>query len=721
MIKLKNKKGGIAIIQILILVIGIVGIGYAIGSEVGFVSGLTAFQKAFADARASGAKTFEFGDKTYTTELASTTNLPKTPPVANTPTDFGFAGSGYEKLFGSQPLPAGEMYAEGTFAGEMSGGLGYSMTGIAQGAIWALSAYYMVQMIGGIFGLEEAELDAASVSIAGGIFAGKGAISIFGKGGWAGTKMGTGLWGSTGIGIAVAVIIFYKTYKSESQETITFTCESWDAPVGGNHCEKCNQQGSLPCSEYQCRSLGQACELLNPGTDEEKCVWVNKNDVTFPTITPWENALLDDYDYRPDNAISPPDRGVIVWNKESTTGCAKAFTPLSFGITTDEPAKCKLDYLRKETFDEMQFYFGGSSLLKYNHTQVMSLPGPSNLAVENITLENDGEFELYVRCQDANGNHNTANFVFKYCVEKGPDTTPPLIVTTNLLNGMPIAYNQTSIDLEVYINEPADCKWSHLDQSYDDMEEDMTCSSSILEMNAQMLYKCSTTLTGLKNREDNKFYFRCKDKPLESEDKNVNAESYEFVLIGTQPLIIDSVEPNETVRDSTEIVKVTLEAETSAGHNEGEAVCYYSDTGDEDSYVMFFETNSYVHSQELWLTSGDYEYFIKCIDLGGNSDIEIVNFNVESDSSAPIVVRAYHEETYLKLITNEKAECVYDSVDCSYLFEDGTKMTTVDDADHFTDWNTKINFYIKCQDEYGNQPLPDECSIIVKPFKVYEE
>jgi hypothetical protein len=367
-------------------------------------------------------------------------------------------------------------------------------------------------------------------------------------------------------------------------------------------------------------------------------------------------------------------------------------------------------------------------LLRYNHTQIMSLPGPDNLESENLTIQNDGSYELYVRCQDANGNHNTANFVFKFCVEKGPDTTPPLIVATNLLNGMPIAYNTSFIDLEVYVNEPANCRWSRTDQSYNKMEESMTCSSSIFEMNAQMLYKCSTKLTSLKNNEENKFYFRCEDKPLDSQDRNVNSESYEFSLIGTQPLVISDIEPNETIKDSTDVVKVVLEAETSAGYKEGEATCYYSETGKDNDYVMFFYENAnnlnYKHSQDLYLEEGDYEYFIKCIDLGGNSDVESTQFRVESDSSAPIIVRAYHEESYLKLITNEEAECVYGTDTCNYLFDDGIKMTSVEnknkeDVEHYTDWSTKKNFYVKCKDEYGNQPLPNDCSIIVRPVKIY--
>ena len=246
------------------------------------------------------------------------------------------------------------------------------------------------------------------------------------------------------------------------------------------------------------------------------------------------------------------------------------------------------------------------------------------------------------------------------------------------------------------------------------------CAKSIVQ-NAQMLYSCEATLTGLKDRQENRFYFRCKDQPgVEESKRNVNTESYKLSLIGTQPLVIDSVEPDGIIKDSTDTIKVILEAVTSAGYNEGEATCYYREAEQEDKdYIEFLETNSYQHSQELWLPEGEYEYFITCRDLGGNYDTKTVNFEVQVDTDAPIVVRAYNEEIYLKLVTNEPAVCVYDVVDCSYVFEDGIKMDVVDDVNHYTDWNTKTNFYIKCKDEYDIQPNPNECSIIIRPFEIY--
>ncbi len=244
------------------------------------------------------------------------------------------------------------------------------------------------------------------------------------------------------------------------------------------------------------------------------------------------------------------------------------------------------------------------------------------------------------------------------------------------------------------------------------------CDTAIGQMDERGLYTCETTLTGLKNKFDNEFFIRCKDQPIgvEENSRNVNADSYNYLIKGTQPLVIDSVSPEEgdTIKDATVTIKVTFEVKTSAGFNNGEAYCKWSDTGDEDDYIEFFNSGSHEHSQELSFLEGSYTYYIKCTDLGGNSDYANVSFNVDSDSAAPLIVRAYHEETYLKLTTSEEARCVYDTVDCSYNFDDGVKITSSDDFDHFIDWDIKSDLHIKCRDEFENEPFPNQCSMIAR-------
>ncbi|MCF7910324.1 hypothetical protein K9L16_01475 [Candidatus Pacearchaeota archaeon] len=740
----KKAKQKIAISEIIILLLGIFAFTYLIAtsSEIGVVS---------ADSRENSLEGQDNLEKYSTGGLAAI--LPvigggsdrseiaeqQKTLLENTQTTQTGSEGGDGSAKTPQAEGIGKRVVEFFNADTSPNTWGFSAAGIINGAVYAGVIYGFVRLFGGLV-LDDATTNALSAAAAGGYFAYSGVSSLIGEGGvlsdtfsgWAGT--GGEVWGmgaqgwSTAIGAAVAVVIFVSMYKDEEIRTVSFDCNVWEAPEGGEHCEECNEQGILPCSEYQCRSLGASCELLNKGTSEEKCAWVNKNDVEFPTIQPWLDVLTDDYKYTPDNTISPPDRGVkIQYTQAPGSGedatCVRAFTPLNFGIYTNEPAQCKLDYNRKSSFEEMEFYFGGSSLYKYNHTQTMSLPGKANLANENLTIQNNGDFSLYVRCKDSNGNYNTGNFVFKYCVEQGPDTTPPLIVATNLINNMPIAFNQTELDIIVYTNEPSDCKWSHLDRSYSEMENLMTCSRSISEINSQMLYECKTILDGIKSRNENKFYFRCKDQPrgVEEKDRNTNSESYEYTVIGTQPLAIDSVKPyKETIKDSSENVKVKFEVETSAGYKQGEASCYYSSTGDDENYIKFYETDSYEHQQELWLTEGDYEYWIKCIDLGGNADINKTIFSVDSDIEPPVTVRAFNEDNYLKIITNEKAECVYSSSSCNYAFEDGISLTSsgLNKTEHYTEWNTDKTYYIKCKDAYDNQPAQDVCNIVVRPFEL---
>jgi len=507
-------------------------------------------------------------------------------------------------------------------------------------------------------------------------------------------------------GAAISVGIFLATYKQTKTKYMEFTCKPWDASVGGSKCEECNKQSIFPCSEYQCKSLGQGCEIV-----DDKCVWKNANDKKYPIISLDSSVLAEGYKYSDDNAISPPNRGVKVL-KNTGDGCISPSELFAFGISTDEPAKCKADIERK-SFSEMTYNFG-TSILSYNHSLLLNIYSNST---GGIGILPGKEYELFVKCQDANGNENPSEFLFKFCIESGPDKNVPVIVGTNLINGGSIAYGQTETDLSIYVNEKAKCKWSSQTKNYEDMENTMTCSTTPddEEQDYEIVYECSTELKDLKDRLENKFYFRCED-----ESGNKNQESFEFVLKGTQPLVIDYVAPNGTIKGSSENVNVYLEAKTSAGADEGKATCSYSETGKDNTWIEFYYEDAkyfshYQHKQVLLRESGSYTYHIKCEDIGGNSDTKKVEFNVESDAKSPAVMRVSKDNKELKLITNEKSTCVYDTKDCSYVFSDGLKVTSTDSIKHTISWKTNSIYYIKCKDEYGNEPYPNECSIIIKP------
>ena len=130
---------------------------------------------------------------------------------------------------------------------------------------------------------------------------------------------------------------------------------------------------------------------------------------------------------------------------------------------------------------------------------------------------------------------------------------------------------------------------------------------------------------------------------------------------------------------------------------------------------------NYQHQQNLSLTEGSYSYSIMCCDAGSNCDEETIDFSVDSDMESPTIVRIGSdaaETSQLKLTTNEEAQCVYSITSCTYNFADGVAFTTSDSLEHYTEWDTGKDFYVKCKDQFGNQPDYDSCSVIVRPFNI---
>jgi len=54
------------------------------------------------------------------------------------------------------------------------------------------------------------------------------------------------------------------SYHENEYYTMQYTCDAWQPPLKGD-CSLCNDD-IRTCSEYRCKSLGQTCKLLNPGT-----------------------------------------------------------------------------------------------------------------------------------------------------------------------------------------------------------------------------------------------------------------------------------------------------------------------------------------------------------------------------------------------------------------------------------------------------------------------
>ena len=523
-------------------------------------------------------------------------------------------------------------------------------------------------------------------------------------------------------------------YQDYVQEIIKYEISAWQPQTGGAKCEECNNL-EFGCTEYQCKTFGKGCGVVNKGTTQERCVWLNPNDREYPVIT--ENITIsklpETYNYKKSTEISPPDTGVEITS--SSKNCIPPFSSLTLGVKTDEPAQCRISASREKEFDKMVKDMDEGTVQVEKHTKILPNSATANNwalnnLVNNSALPEDTEFEItkgneyeyYIKCKDANGNENPANFVIKFCVQD-KDLTAPIINGFFIADKSFVQFNTPDVVTEVYTNEPAECKWDFQDKTYKDMQYGMTnCDTTINQATIQG-NSCTGNFTGLKNGEENKYYIRCQDR---SEDKNTNTASEVYTLkVSSKSVLIDSITVNKKgnnsiIKDARDVIPVDLEVKTSFGAENGKAKCKYNYL---NNWIDMSFDYKEVNTQTLWLPEGEYTLPISCNDIAGDTDTKLISFKVVKDRDAPIVARAYYDVNNLKVITNEPAECVYtnqQNIACAYDFDDGTAMSEIGEFTHYTSWQANKKYHIKCKDAFGNQPLPGQCSIIVKAFESYK-
>jgi len=219
--------------------------------------------------------------------------------------------------------------------------------------------------------------------------------------------------------------------------------------------------------------------------------------------------------------------------------------------------------------------------------------------------------------------------------------------------------------------------------------------------------------------EDEKdYYLRCKDQPWktnESEDeRNTNQESVVYQIIKTtDPLIIEEInldpESNEEglISVGNQPISLDLEVKTSGGAPVNR-YCTYGFGGD-NNLARFFESGGDLHKQTFSsLFEGDFDIGIRCEDDAGNTAVDSVQFNINVDDSGPIITRLYSQGSSLNVITNEDSICRYDYNSCGFIFDEGIEMSG-SELIHATDFDSGLNYYIKCQDDWGNT---GECATV---------
>ena len=561
--------------------------------------------------------------------------------------------------------------------------------------------------------------------------------------------------------VAFALMILLAIFTEYKEVDVTFECKPWQAPIGGDDCEKCNENPLSPCTEYKCMSLGSGCGLIGEEelyeVENPVCFYAHRDDSTPPTIV-FEEIDEENYDY---NIQTSGERETGVEIISFDGECIQEFSLLNFTLKTidedgkDDEAKCVYNWASGTDFPSPgndyslignEFKEGG--FFSVMHTFEQRLPYVSSLSSIRGNLgRREGDLIMHVRCMDYAGNPNINEYLINLCIKEGEDNEIAVINEYFPEDGSFLKYGNTTQVLRISLNEPADCRWAHdIDQPYDNMENFTNCDG-YLDYEVKSEWNCYTTLTNLTELENN-IYIKCKDQPwikeeihdcddvlpenLEDclnalddegdspwtqENRNVNTKDFPYTLHATEsPLTITSISPQGEVIGGGDIFKIDLEVTTSGGMDNGISTCEYEfieSPSDITSWDFFLETYSTYHKQPFSPPNGHYNILVTCIDDVGNKVEANAVFDLIVDRDPPIIVRIYKDGSQLKLITNEEAKCYYDVNRCFFDFTSENSMTTAFSTEHTVTWNPEITYHVKCKDIWGKEN--SDCAIKIIP------
>jgi len=543
------------------------------------------------------------------------------------------------------------------------------------------------------------------------------------------------------IGNAVAAVLAVVTagwawitgYGKTTTVEVQFKCNEWQAPAGvdENLCKKCNEKSLLDCTEYKCESIGQNCKFINKDTQNPLCVSI-EDDGTAPVLSAGETP--ENYDLEKKEGrkfeLTGPKEG----------NCIQEKSDLWFTIEADEAVQCKYSFEKPiGNYQQMDGNYPNDNDYLEKHRFSIEVPSLYELGGEctenedgEITctsLESGSNVNMYIKCQDVNGNFNIQEgYSVEMCVSEIPDLTAPALKGFSPEKGKKLKYNPKNLSLDVYTDEPAECKWGSSAMPYGEMPNKMGSSG---EFEYSKGYLNSGEITGLMKGQNN-YYIACNDTSGNIGKFEYNIEvlssmnESEFIEEHGLQISSSSPESGKTISTNERPATVEIKVQTKEGINEGNAVCKYSFEKKSWSKMYDFE-KSYdtVHTKDfnLMTQSGNYSVNVVCQGFpeGISRANTTINFTLDIDNKGPKIDYTF-DSGKLTVTTDEPAKCSYSPKKCNEFsvkegneFDFGYNFVTEQKADWDPRWE---GYSIKCIDELENTNCTQYGEVSVEPPEI---
>jgi hypothetical protein len=155
-----------------------------------------------------------------------------------------------------------------------------------------------------------------------------------------------------------------------------------------------------------------------------------------------------------------------------------------------------------------------NNMLKFVNEFSSLLPFYKKIILTLLDGFENGTYYFFIECKDRAGNENSEELFITFSIEnKSHDVYPPILLGFNPENNSVIK-NSESSKIQVYLNEPSNCKYDLIDRDYELMDYEFDCKNSMYEMNPKFSgsFECFDTIN---ITNENLIYIRCKDNPDE--------------------------------------------------------------------------------------------------------------------------------------------------------------------------------------------------------------
>ncbi|MFT4297645.1 MAG: hypothetical protein ACMXX5_00455 [Candidatus Woesearchaeota archaeon] len=482
-------------------------------------------------------------------------------------------------------------------------------------------------------------------------------------------------------------------------------CGLWQQPLEDQMCNKCNENGI--CSEYKCYSLGQSC-IYKEENGYPICEFKSDSGQEI------EINFRAEYDYD-EKTIDIAGKTL---NGFEISNLIHPYELINFGITTNVETKCKITYMPQLRFTETPAIWFGKPEFAREHNVAFRLPEKitipeklyENLNITSIQelyeiiiteynlledlfstsfveiirkfnefIENkdyliellrlsisgidNNKYYVFLRCSDQSGQENQEPVFISFEIDEDFHDTEP----AKLLSSYPANQSRLSAlpyPLHIFLNKPAECKYSEFDTSYALMEHEFECETSRLRLSsiAGGSYECRTS------SDIPELYIKCKDNPPElrnyafkvimgMNESDINYQVNETQIILTQHRLFNNTNVYMPRSDALYDVSMILPRYHNCkigfnGYN-------YDLMNDLECEEINSSSRYYMHGSmncSRQMVPGDYTAYIMCAgQVPQQRNINPESFHLQFFLDEDLSIISYFPEEY-EIIDSDRAE-----------------------------------------------------------------